>query len=146
MSHARKKVVEVAGTLNHMLDDAGTGILTFHPVYSDAEIADDPAKSKVGLFFFQGEAGAPFSIISPGGGFSYVGSIHEGFPYAQALTEHGHHAFVLNYRTGDRGRPASEDLAAAIDYVFANADALGTGTIAEGWVENALDFWEKHRP
>lgn len=125
--HSNIEPAEVAATVNDMLADARAGTLTFHPVYTDAEIAGDPAKAEVGLFFFRAEDGAPFSIVSPGGGFSYVGSIHEGFPYAQWINAHGHHAFVLNYRTGS-GRPASEDLAAAIDYVFANAAALGVDT------------------
>lgn len=126
--HSNIDPVEVAATVNDMLADSRDGALSFHPVYTDVEIGADPAKADVGLFFFPGRTGAPFAIIAPGGGFSYVGSIHEGFPYAQAINRHGHHAFVLSYRTGGGGRPAAEDLAAAIDYVFANADTLGVDT------------------
>jgi acetyl esterase/lipase len=126
--HSNIDPAAVAATVNGMLAEARAGDLTFHPVYSEAEIADDPAKAEVGLFFFRGEAGSPFSIVSPGGGFSYVGSVHEGFPYAQQITAQGNHAFVLNYRTGDGGRLAAEDLATAIDYVFANAETLGVDT------------------
>lgn len=128
--HSNIDPAEVAGTVNDMLAESREGDLSFHPVYTDAEIDDDPAKADVGLFFFSGETGAPFSIIAAGGGFSYVGSIHEGFPYAQAINDHGHHAFVLNYRIGGGGQPAAEDLAAAIDYVFANADTLDVDTDA----------------
>lgn len=126
--HSNIDPARVAGTVNDMLARARDGALTFHPVYTDAEISADPAKADVGLFFFHGQASAPFAIIAPGGGFSYVGSIHEGFPYAQAVTDHGYHAFVLSYRTGDGGQPAAEDLAAAIDYVFTNAETLGVDT------------------
>src|SRR3546814_3269584 len=35
------------------------------------------------------------------------------------------YAFVLKYRTGSGGAVATEDLAAAISYIFRNADALG---------------------
>src|SRR5699024_5193703 len=54
----------------------------------------------------------------------YVGSIHEGFPHAQTIADHGENAFVLNYRSGSGGRLAAEDLAVAIDFAFANADEL----------------------
>ena len=35
---------------------------------------------------------------------------------------------MLNYRTGDGGSPANEDLARAIDYVFANQATLDVST------------------
>jgi len=31
--------------------------------------------------FLRGKPGAPFAIIALGGGFAYVASVHEGFPY-----------------------------------------------------------------
>jgi hypothetical protein len=80
------------------------------------------------LFFFQGKPGAPFAIISPGGGFSYVGSVHEGFPYAVDISENGYNAFVLKYRAGQGGAIATEDLAAAISCTFRNAEKLGVST------------------
>jgi hypothetical protein len=66
-------------------------------------------------------------VISPGGGFSYVGSVHEGFPYATEISARGYNAFVLRYRAGFGGAVATEDLAAAISYIFRNAKALGVG-------------------
>ena len=61
-------------------------------------------RSNTGLFFFRGRPGAPFAVIAPGGGFSYVGSIHEGFPYAVAIRDRGYNAFVLKYRARIRRR------------------------------------------
>ena len=66
--------------------------------------------------------------LSPGGGFSYVGSVHEGFPHAVEISKKGYNAFVLKYRAGHGGTVATQDLAAAISYVFRNAQALGVGT------------------
>ena len=66
-----------------------------------------PPRSNTGLFFFRGKPGAPFAIISPGGGFSYVGSIHEGFPYAPEISNKGYNAFVLRYRAGQGGAVAT---------------------------------------
>ena len=65
-------------------------------------------------------------MICPGGGFSYVGSLHEGFPHAAVLSKKGFNVFVLKYRAGS-GLKASEDLASAVSYIFRNADALEIG-------------------
>lgn len=78
----------------------------------------------------RGKPGAPFAIIAPGGGFAYVGSVHEGFPYAVYINQQGYNAFVLKYRTGLGGRVATQDLAAAMTYIFENATALGVSTQA----------------
>jgi acetyl esterase/lipase len=57
-----------------------------------------------------------------------VGSLHEGFPYAVEISNLGYNAFVLKYRTGQGGMVATEDLAAAISYIFRNARSLGVTT------------------
>ena len=68
------------------------------------------------------------AIIAPGGGFEYVASLHEGFPYAVEISNRGYNAFVLKYRAGQGGTVATTDLAAAISYVFRNARSLGVAT------------------
>lgn len=118
----------VANALNRMIDDAANGATVFYRFYSDAEVEQEPSRKHTGLFFYRGKPGAPFAVICPGGGFSYVGSVHEGFPYAEAIRGKGYNAFVLKYRVGHGGRPATEDLAAALTYIFRNAAALRVGT------------------
>ncbi len=56
-------------------------------------------------------------------GFSYVGSLHEGFPLALEISKKGYNAFVIRYRI-DSGQKATEDLAAAISYIFKNKESL----------------------
>jgi acetyl esterase/lipase len=114
-------------TINHMIDMAASGETIFHDIYTDQQKQSDPSKESTGLFFFRGEPGAPFAVISPGGGFSYVGSIHEGFPHAIGLSQQGYNTFVLQYRIGGE-HIACEDLAAALTYIFENAETLGVGT------------------
>ena len=80
------------------------------------------------MFFFRGKPGAPFAVIAPGGGFAYVGSLHEGFPYAVEISNRGYNAFVLKYRVGRGGSVATEDLAAALSFIIRNAGALGVAT------------------
>jgi acetyl esterase/lipase len=122
-THVRPEIV--VGALNHMIDDAANGKAIFHDFYTQTQKRNQPAKNNTGLFFFRGKPGAPFAVISPGGGFSYVGSIHEGFPYAVEISNKGYNAFVLRYRAGQGGTVATEDLAAALSYIFRNAAMLG---------------------
>ena len=117
----------VVSALNHMIDDVNNGKTVFYEFYTEDEKKEQRTKSNTGLFFFRGKPGAPFAVISPGGGFSYVGSVHEGFPYAVAISKQGYNAFVLRYRAGSGGAVATRDLAAAISYVFRNAKVLGVG-------------------
>jgi acetyl esterase/lipase len=125
-SHVSPKVV--VNALNHMIDDARNGTTIFYNIYSDAQKRDEPARAHTGLFFFRGRSGAPFAVIAPGGGFSYVGSVHEGFPHAVEISRKGYNAFVVKYRAGYGGPVATQDLAAAISYVVRNAQALGVST------------------
>lgn len=125
-SHVNPSVVVHA--LNRMIADASQGKTVFFDVYSESQKDSDPSKAHTGLFFFRGKPGAPFAIIAPGGGFAYVGSVHEGFPYAVDINKLGYNAFVLKYRTGSGGEVATQDLATAISYIFAHAQSLGVGT------------------
>jgi len=125
-SHVNPEVV--VGALNHMIDEASTGQTIFYDYYTQAQKQEQAAKAHTGLFFFRGKPGAPFAVIAPGGGFSYVGSVHEGFPYAQEISNRGYNAFVLKYRAGYGGAVATQDLAAAISYIFSHAQELGVST------------------
>jgi len=125
-SHVSPDVVVDA--LNHMIDDVNRGKTVFVDFYTKAQKRAEPSKEHTGLFFFRGKVGAPFAIVAPGGGFSYVGSVHEGFPYAMEISKKGYNAFVLKYRAGHGGVVATQDMAAAISYIFRNASALGVAT------------------
>jgi acetyl esterase/lipase len=119
----------VTSALNRMIDDVSSGKTVFYRFYSDAEMREQPAKENTGLFLFRGgKPGAAFAVICPGGGFSYVSSVHEGFPYAEAINKSGYNAFVLKYRVGSGSRAATEDLAAALSYIFSKAAELQVAT------------------
>lgn len=124
-SHVNPDVV--IGAVNHMIDEVNDGKTIFYDFYTEEQKRQDAGKRNTGLFFFRGKPGAPFAIVCPGGGFSYVGSLHEGFPLAKRISELGLNAFVIRYRIGGEQR-ATEDLAAAISYVFRNAESLGVST------------------
>jgi len=113
----------IVNALNYMIDEARKGKTIFYDFYTTQQKRTDPAKENTGLFFFRGKPGAPFAIVCPGGGFSYVGSLHGGFPLALEISKKGYNAFVIRYRIGGE-RVACEDLAAAIAYVFTNSRTL----------------------
>jgi acetyl esterase/lipase len=126
--HTHVDVASVLQALNRMIVDASRGRQIHFNIYTEAEQRQQPAKKNTGLFFYRGQAGAPFAIIAPGGGFAYVGSVHEGFPYAAEISRAGFNAFVLKYRAGQGEAVATQDLGAAITFVFRNADALSVST------------------
>lgn len=102
------------GYINQMIDLVNSG----HQLYYDL------GRKDAGLFFFPGKPGAPFAIFCPGGGFSYVGSIHEGFPLALEASRQGYNAFVIQYSVENGAQSAVEDLAAGIDFIMEHADEL----------------------
>ena len=70
----------------------------FFDIYTEEEKRLDPRKRNTGLFFFSGKKGAKSAICSAGGGFAYVGAMHDSFPHALELSKRGYNAFALIYR------------------------------------------------
>jgi len=125
--HSNVRPDVIVSSLNYMIDEINSSKAIFYNFYSDKQKQQNPALAQTGLFFFRGKPGAPFAIICPGGGFSYVGSLQEGFPLALEISKNELNAFVVRYRTRSE-QSATEDLAAAISYIFSNAGKLGVGT------------------
>lgn len=117
----------VLSSVNHMINDVNGGKTVFYNFYSLQQKKQDRSKAQTGLFFFRGKPDAPFAIVCPGGGFSYVGSLHEGLPLAQEISKKGLNAFVIRYRIGSEQK-ATQDLAAVISFIFKNAEKLGVST------------------
>lgn len=124
--HSHIDPEQAVETINHMVELAEEQDI-FYRIYPEAVREAEREKENAGLFFFRGEPGAPFAVICPGGGFSYVGAIHEGFPYAVELSGKSYNAFVIQYRTGG-AQQACEDLAAGLTFIFDNAEKLGVST------------------
>ena len=119
-SHIRPR--EIVDSLNRLVDDVARGLPVFYSFSSQASL-----REQTGLFFFRGNPAAPFALICPGGGFRYVGSLHEGFPLAQYLSKQGYNAFVLQYRIGGE-KVACEDMAQALSWIFSHASELDIST------------------
>ena len=111
---------------NYMRNHAETGDTIFYDIYTEEEKKADPAKRDTGLFFFKGDPGAKFALVNAGGGFAYVGAMHDSFPHALELSKRGYNAFALIYRPG--AQTACEDLARAIAFIFEHAKELEVDT------------------
>ena len=117
------KTVEIA---NFLRTRALNGETIFYDIYTEEEKAADPAKRDSGLFFFKGTPGARFAVCNAGGGFAYVGAMHDSFPHALELSRRGYNAFALIYRPG--AQTACEDLARALTFIFEHAGELEVNT------------------
>ena len=113
-------------TCNYMRDHVVNGDVIFYDIYTEEEKKADPAKNDTGLFFFRGGSGAKFAVINAGGGFAYVGAMHDSFPHALELSQMGYNAFALIYRPG--AQTACEDLSRSIAFIFEHAGELEVDT------------------
>ncbi len=113
-----EKTVEI---LNYLKGQALSGEQIFYPIYSEEEMKAESSKRDTGLFFFRGEPGKEFAIMNAGGGFMYVGAMHDSFPHALEVSKKGYNAFALIYRPDD----PYVDLAQAIRFIEGHADELG---------------------
>ena len=207
MVQADTRIVDV---IRQMQEQRKQDRQIFYDIYSQQEKRQDPEKKDTGLFFFRGEKKAPFAVVCAGGGFYYVGSIHESLPHALELSRQGYNGFALVYRTRTADA-ACQDLASyglgafgegrlpracavimqytghgqyspadpatyacvggrdsiadwrvmkrrlqcmeelGIDTEFhlypglRHGFGLGVGTEAEGWIDDAVRFWDRNR-
>lgn len=104
--------------VNYLLEQAQSGKQIFYRIYPE----NDRRAVNTGLFFFRGKLGAKFAVCNAGGGFVYVGAMHDSFPHALELSRKGYNAFALIYRPG--ADTACEDLARAIAFIHEHAREL----------------------
>lgn len=117
------KTVEI---INYFQNQIKNNQPIFFDIYTDQEKREDPKKKDTGLFFFKGKLNEKFAICNAGGGFAYVGAIHDSFPQALELSKLGYNAFALIYRPNPQN--ACEDLARAISFIFQHAHQLEVDT------------------
>lgn len=111
------KTVEILNTLREKAND---GSQIFYRFYSEEEISSDPTKADTGLFLFRGEPGKEFAVMNAGGGFAYVGAMHDSFPHALEVSSAGYNSFALIYRPDY----PYEDLARALCFLYDHAQEL----------------------
>ena len=112
-----EKTVEI---VNYLKNAAESGQQVFYNIYTEDEMQADSSLRDTGLFFFKGENNAKFAVCNAGGGFAYVGAMHDSFPHALELSKMGYNAFALIYRPD----APYDDLARVIEFIHDNADTL----------------------
>lgn len=112
-----EKTVEI---INYLKEQAESGEQIFYNIYTEKEMSADSSLEDTGLFFFRGEPGKRFAVMNAGGGFMYVGAMHDSFPHALEASKKGYNAFALIYRPDY----AYDDLARAIEFIHDNAEKL----------------------
>lgn len=100
-----------------------------YPLYGEAECALDPEKASTNLLWLPSSDPVaderPYILIVPGGGFTHVWNLTEGWPIGDHMNAVGYHAFVLTYRADCEGPVAvkeMEDVARAIALIRENAE------------------------
>ncbi|MEE3405413.1 MAG: alpha/beta hydrolase-fold protein, partial [Acutalibacteraceae bacterium] len=86
-----EKTVEI---VNYLKNAAESGQQIFYNIYTEEEMQADSSLRDTGLFFFKGEDNAKFAVCNAGGGFAYVGAMHDSFPHALELSKMGYNAFA----------------------------------------------------
>ncbi len=116
----------IAEGANHMVELIHGGYKIFYTLYDEKQAAQDRGLMQQVMFHFPVAQKSKAVVICPGGGYSMVCSLLEGFTLAKRANELGYHAFVVNYRTGKDARAPhpQDDLACALRYIFKNADTL----------------------
>lgn len=122
------KTVEVCNYLRAHVDNC------FIDIYTEAEKQTNPELRNTGLFFFRGNSNAPFAYttVSP----------YDGPTYACCGTSDG----IASWRTMQSRLESLSSLGIPIEYHSYNGlphgFGLGTGTVAEGWLQDAVHFWQ----
>ena len=93
----------------------------YFTTYPPEEITYNRSKTNTGIFIFKGNKEKHFAITNAGGGFAYVGAMHDSFPHSLELCKAGYTAFALIYRPDN----PYKELARAITFIQANAEILG---------------------
>ena len=122
--HTNLNAEEEVDGLNRLIDEINKGYKVFYDIYSEEEKKKDPLKKYTGLFFIRGKKNAPYMIMCPGGGYYYVGTLHEGLPVIKEINKYGYNTFVLKYRVDGGGNypydyeyKAAKDLIRAVHFI-----------------------------
>ena len=129
--HTNLNPEEEVDGLNWLIDEINKGNKVFYDIYTEEEKKADSFKKYTGLFFIRGKKNAPYMIMLPGGGYFYVGTLHEGLPVIKEINKYGYNTFVLKYRVDTGGKytfdyenKAAKDLIRAVHFIEENYKEL----------------------
>ena len=122
---------DAAAGLNLVIDNYNHGVQVTYKLYTPEEIAADPRKDEVELYYFPAKGGsaAPvkYALVVPGNMYEKSAKMREGCSVSYQMHEMGYAAFVLRYSVGhdNTDNAAYEDLVRAVRYITAHAEDFG---------------------
>ena len=115
----------------------------FYDIYTEQEKRRDPEKRDTGLFFFRGGANASFAVIMQYTGHSQYSRLD---PPTYACV--GGRDGIADWRVMKRRLECLESLGTDTEFHLysglRHGFGLGVGTEAEGWINDAVAFWERN--
>ena len=120
-------VDEAVEALNLIIENYNQGVQVTYPLYTDEEIAADPTREGVALYYFPAEKpGAKYAIVLSGNMLERTARVKEGCSAVAELHRMGYAAFILNYRVGHdlKDNANYQDLVRAVQYITAHAGEL----------------------
>ena len=117
----------VAG-LNLIIDNYNRGVQVTYPLYTDEEIAADPTRKGVELYYFPGDKpNGKYALVLSGNMFERTARTKEACGAVSQLHEMGYTSFVLNYRIGHEiSKNANyNDLVRAVQFITEHAEMFG---------------------
>lgn len=111
---------------NRLIEVRQAGNQIYYPLYTDEELAADPAVFERYMVRFPAKEKAPFIVVSAGGGYMGCAAMIEAYPTCVHFQDAGIHAFSLNYRCLQNAAAPNpiDDLAYAVSYIRAHAQEL----------------------
>src|SRR5699024_8427260 len=117
----------VAG-LNLIIDNYNRGVQVTYPLYTDEEIAADPTRKGVELYYFPGDKpNGKYALVLSGNMFERTARTKEACGAVSQLHEMGYTSFILNYRIGHEiSKNANyDDLVRAVQFITEHAEMFG---------------------
>ena len=119
---------DAAQGLNLVIDNYNRGVQVTYQIYTPEEIAADPSKAEVQLYYFPAETeNARYALVVPGNMYEKSAKMREGCSVSYHMHQMGYASFVLRYSVGrDNGDNAAyNDLVRAVRFITENAEMFG---------------------
>lgn len=122
---------DCAQALNLIVENVNAGRQVTYKLYTEQEIAQEPAKEKVELYYFPAEQpGGKYALVMGGNVAATSGELREGLASAWQLREMGYTVFVLRYRIcfDVKDNAPLYDVGTAVRYITEHAAEFGVQT------------------
>lgn len=119
---------DAAAGMNLLIENYNSGVQITYKIYTPEEIAADPSKDQVELYYFPArQPGAKYALVLPGNMFEKSAKMREGCSTCYHLHEMGYASFILRYSIGrdNSGNAAYNDLVRAVEFITRHADEFG---------------------